>query len=95
MDDDLGAQYRDAKAAIGTHRQHQGQAEIAYAQAYRQHRGDRTALPVVDAQTAVDRAVGDVEWCKAVTVAAGEAYKGEPFDAVVARNSAHRHEEPN
>lgn len=87
---DLGAQYRDAKASIGVHRQRQATAEIAFAHAFGRARGDRTALAVVDAQAAVDQAVADVEWCKAVTLAAGEAYKGEPLDVVLERNAVHR-----
>lgn len=87
--DALGVQYREAKAAIGTHRQRQADAELAFADAMRLARGDRSALAVVDAQAAVDRAVADVEWCKAATLAAGEAYKGEALDVILERNDAH------
>jgi hypothetical protein len=85
--DALGAQYRGAKASVGVHRQRQAAAEITFAKAFRRHGGDRAALAVIDAQAAVDRAVADVEWCKAATLAAGEAYKGESFETVLARHT--------
>jgi hypothetical protein len=82
----LGAQYRDAKDAIGVHRIRQARAEVAYAASVR----SKDSAAITAARAAVDRAVADVEWCRAVAVAAGEAYKGEPLADVMARNAAHR-----
>lgn len=95
--DALGAQYRDARDAIGPHRRVQATAEVAYAKAVKAAGGDTTALAVMKARAAVDKARADVEWCKAATVAAGEAFKGVTFAEVTERNAAHRakrHERP-
>lgn len=88
--DALGSQYREAKASIGIHRQRQAAAEDAYAEALSRSLMDRTAPEVVAAKVEVDQAVADVRWCQAVTVAAGEAYKGVSFEDVVARNDETR-----
>lgn len=79
----LGTQFREAKLAIGTHRARQAQAEVAL------HRLRRTGLPDVHADIAaatsvVDKASADVEWCRALLVAAGEAYKGQTLAQVLA-----------
>lgn len=88
--DSLGAQYREARDAIGPHRARQARAEVAYAETLQRHGFDRTALAVAEAQAAAEKARADVEWCKAVQLAAGEDYKGEPLDVILARNDAHR-----
>lgn len=90
--DALGSQYREAMASIGVHRRRQAAAEVAYAAVFHRHGGDRAAPDVVAALEVLDRAVADVQWCKAVTVAAGEAFKGVSFEDVVANNEANRAE---
>lgn len=87
--DALGAQYREAKGSIVVHRRAQAQAEVALARARRRHR-DEDHPDVVEARQVVATRHADVGWCQAVMVAAGEAYKGEPLDEVLARNEAHR-----
>lgn len=88
--DALGAQYRAARDAIGPHRRVQAEAEVAYAMAAKAAGGDTTALAVVKAKAAVDKARADVEWCKAVQVAAGEAFKGVTFAEAAARRTQPR-----
>lgn len=82
----LGAQYREARDAIVTHRRVQARAERSLAAVRRRHA--ESSEQVAAAHVAVDRAAADVRWCQAVAVAAGEAFKGESFEAVVARNAA-------
>jgi hypothetical protein len=88
--DALGRQYREAKTSIGAHRVKQARTEVAYNETLRRHGGDRSAPAVITAQATVDQAVADVEWCKAVTVAAGEAIKGRSLEDVVAMNDENR-----
>lgn len=83
--DALGAQYREARASIGTHRARQAKAELALA-ATRRHTEDHADVDA--ARAAVERAVTDVQWCQAVTVAAAERYKGVPFDQVPSNRAA-------
>ena len=76
----LGAQYREARGAVAVHRRRQAEAEIAHGRLVRRLGHGH---PDVEAAAAVvARAHGDVQWCRAVVVAAGEAYKGVPFDQV-------------
>lgn len=93
--------FADAQAAVGVHRRVQADAEIAMAQWLRKHRhvpADRLYGPdgkprdrtLVDLEAAVDRAHSDVQWCRSVAVACGEAVKGEPFETAAARNDANR-----
>ena len=87
----LGAQYREAMEAIGTHRIEQAAAENAYGELYvslkmrglleQGHPPELVAL-----KATVDKAVADVDWCKACTVAAGEEFTGESFATKTARN---------
>lgn len=93
----LGAQYREAMGAIIVHRCRQAEAEVAYGALYQQllrqfgpfESWPPEARDQLDAAKApVDKTVADVEWCKACTVAAGEAFKGETFATAVARNAA-------
>lgn len=99
---DLGAQFREATEAVGTHRRAQAQAEQAEQRWLKRHRGvpshllfDRTTgdpidPALVELRAAVNQACLDVEWCRGTMVAAGEAFKGESLEAVIARNNAHR-----
>jgi hypothetical protein len=82
----LAAQFQEAQTAIGIHRLRQAQTEAAYFDARQTGDPDTVAA----ARAAVDKAVADVEWCKACTVAAGEEFKGEQFETVVRRNETHR-----
>lgn len=78
--DALGRQYREARGAIAPHRQRQADAEVAHGRLARRLGPDHP-----DTQAAwqtVGQAAADVRWCQAVTVAAGEAFKGVPFDDV-------------
>jgi hypothetical protein len=92
----LGAQYREARDAIGTHRIKQAAVENAYAAIYDdlRRRGllDQPSPELDAAKAAVDKAAADVEWCKACTVAAGEVFTGATFSEKVARNAAYRAE---
>lgn len=83
--DDLGAQYRDAKAAIADHRRRQAAAEVEHGRLAR--RLGRDHPDVEDARAAVVQAHSDVRWCLAVTVAAGEAYKGRSLEDVTAMHT--------
>jgi hypothetical protein len=94
--DALGAQYREAKASVPAHLKRQADAEIAVAEWLKTHRGvpadvlyDRTTGEPLDPELraledAVEQAQADVAWCRGLVVACGEAYKGRPFDEVVA-----------
>lgn len=98
----LGAQYRDALNAVGPHRRRLADAELRRLEWLKRHRGvpaqliydsqtgDPTDPELVALDAGVAKARADVEWCRAVVVAAGELYKGESFAVVVARNEAHR-----
>jgi hypothetical protein len=92
----LGAQYLEARDAIGTHRIKQAAVENAYAAIYDdlRRRGllDQPSPELDAAKAAIDKAVADVEWCKACTIAAGEAFTGATFAQKVARNAAYRAE---
>lgn len=85
-DDERGRQYREAKASIATHRARQAAAEVELGRLLRARqsngRPSRYEAAVVEARERVDRAHADVDWCKAVTVAAGEAFKGVRLDEV-------------
>jgi hypothetical protein len=89
--DALGAQYREAKASVTEHRLKQAQAETAYATRYQRLASSGQPLEgnaeLDAARAAVEKAVADVEWCKAVTIAAAEEFKGESFETVVERNA--------
>lgn len=101
--DALGAQYRDAKDAVPTHLRKQADAELAHAAWLKAHRGvpshvlyDRdTGAPLdpelQELEGAIVQAELDVQWCRAVEVAAMEAYKGQPIEEILARNAEHRH----
>lgn len=80
--DELGADYRAAKASVGEHRQTQAAAEIALGRLLRANRGQSATTEIAAARKAVLDAAGDVAWCLAVTVAAGEAFKGCPIGEV-------------
>jgi hypothetical protein len=89
--EELGAQYRDVKHAIGSHRTKQAQAEVTYAAAShaRIRRGDLE--PSAEERAAledVEQAVADVAWCQACTVAAGEAFTGRTFEELAAHDRA-------
>lgn len=101
--DALGAQYREAKASVPAHLQRQHAAEMARLDWLKAHRGvpsdvlyDRETGEALDPELraledAVTAAEADVAWCRGLVVACGEAYKGESFADVVARNEANRH----
>jgi len=78
--DALGRQYREARDSIAVHRRVQAAAEVAHSRLVR--RLGPGHPDVEEAFAAVGRAHADVQWCRAVTIAAGEAYKGVPFDQV-------------
>lgn len=78
--DALGAQYREAKAAIATHRQRQATKELALARLRRRLPEDHPDVSA--ARAAVVKAHADVRWCQGATIAAGEAYKGVTLDQV-------------
>ena len=98
----LGAQYREARDSIGAHRARQAQAEQARGAWVKAHRGvpadklyDRSTGVPIDPEllalsAAVDRATADVQWCRAVTVAAAEALKGMTLEDAIAQNDAGR-----
>lgn len=75
----LGAQYRTARESIVEHRRRQAAAESALSGLLAVNRGLPDTPEIVEAREAVGRAVADVEWCKAATIAAGEAFKGVKF----------------
>jgi hypothetical protein len=97
---DLGAQYREAKASVPEHLKRQAKVELEQVAWLKKHRGvpadvlyDRTTGEAQDPALAdigarMKQAESDVAWCRAVTVAAGEAYKGESFDEVAQRNDS-------
>lgn len=99
----LGAQYREAKASVPAHLQRQHAAEVARLVWLKAHRGvpadvlyDRDTGEPLDAdlralEDAITQAEADVAWCRGLEIACGEAYKGESFEAIVARNEANRH----
>lgn len=100
--DALGAQYREATAAVSAHLRKQADAELAVAAWLKAHRGipsnvlyTPTGEPLDPELQALEEAVAkaelDVAWCAAVVVAAMEAYKGEPIADTLARNEAHQH----
>lgn len=98
----LGAQFREARDAIGPHRRVQADGELARSAWLKRHRAvpvdvlfsKDTGEPLDPELVALDAAVAaarvDVDWCRAVMLAAGEAFKGEPLEDVLARNAAHR-----
>lgn len=100
--DALGAEYREAKAAVPAHLRKQADAELAQVAWLKRHRGvpshvlydPRTGEPLDPdlrkLEAAMHRAERDVAWCRAVEVAAMEAYKGETIAEILARNEAHR-----
>lgn len=78
--DALGAQYRTALESIAVHRRRQADAELALAAARRRY---PDGSPEIDAALErVTKTVADVAWCKAVTIAAGEQFKGCAFEDV-------------
>jgi hypothetical protein len=92
--DDLGAQYREAKAAVVEHVRAWGTAELALVAWLKAKRGVPAHL-LYDAKTggaldpelatlerAVRKAEADVAWCRALVIACGEAYKGCAFEDV-------------
>lgn len=103
MSDDPGVVFRAALAAVPAHLKVQSDAELALSAWLLAHRGVPSDLlydcasgepldpDLARLERAVDGAVADVAWCRAVVVAAGEVVKGEPFGVVAARNEAHRH----
>ncbi len=100
--DKLGAQYREAKQAVPVHLRRQGVLEVerlAYLKTLRGVPADalydrQTGAPLDDRlrnmEAAIDQAQADVQWCTALVVACGEAYKGESLAKVLERNTAHR-----
>ena len=78
--DALGAQYREVKESIATHRRRQAEAEVEHSRLIR--RLGPSHPDIQAAWAAVEQAARDVAWCRALTVACGEAYKGVPFDQV-------------
>lgn len=88
MPTDLGAEFREAKAAVGHHRRLQAKAELELAAYLKSRRGvpvhmlyhaatgeprDRHLARLV---AAVEAKSVDVEWCRGLVVACGEAAKG-------------------
>lgn len=100
--DALGAQFREAQDAVTAHRRLEVDADMARLAWLQAHRGvpshelyDRTTGapldPVLaDLEAGLAKASADTDWCRALVLACGEAYKGEPLDVVIARNEAHR-----
>ena len=98
----LGAQYREAKQAVPAHRRRMAIVELEQAHYLRTLRGvpshelydRRTGEPrdarLVEFDHLLKTAQADVDWCGAVEVACGEAYKGETLAEIAARNEANR-----
>lgn len=89
--DELGAQYRDAKNGVTACRHRQADAELDRARFIKTHRrgphDDAYHDELDRLDGVVQRAYSDVQWCRSVVVACGEAIKGEPFETVAARNA--------
>lgn len=97
---DLGAQYREAKAAVTDHLVTWADAESALHLWLKAKRGVPRHL-LYDAQTgdpldpelqSLEAAVADAEaayqWCRGLVVACGEQVKGRSFDECVASQGA-------
>ncbi len=94
--DALGVQYREAKASVPEHLRRQHAVEVAVVDWLKAHRGvpdhelyDRETGAALDPElvaleAAVEQAQTDVQWCRALVVACGEAIKGRPLDDVIA-----------
>lgn len=94
---DLGAQYREAKAALLEHRRVWAAAEQARADWLRRHRGVPSHLlyrrdtgdpldpELVELEAAVEKAAADDEWVRGLVIACGEAFKGCSFDEAASR----------
>ncbi len=92
--DALGAQYREAKAAVTAHLRRQAAAEQAVIDWLRVHRGvpvdelyDRDSGEALDPalsvlEAAVVAAEADVRWCRGLVIACGEQYKGRTFEEI-------------
>lgn len=80
--DELGDHYRTAKASIAEHRRLQAAAETAHQRLAARLGHDHP--DVAAARDAMTKAHADVQWCQAVTVAAGEAFKGRSLADVLA-----------
>lgn len=80
--DQLGADYREAKAAVIVHRRAQAEAELArsgYLKAKARDRKKRAQIddPELDElEAVVDSTLADVRWCQSLVVACGEELKG-------------------
>lgn len=100
--DALGADYREAKASIPAHLERQKAIELERTAWLKKRRGvpadvlyDReTGEPrdptLVDIESRLATAEGDVRWCRGLVIACGEAYKGETFQAILDRNEQNR-----
>lgn len=91
---DRGRDYQDAKASVGAHRRIQADAELAVARWLRKKAHMRGAdlydadgnakhpelVALIEARTA---AMADVQWCRSLVVACGEAVKGQSFAEVM------------
>lgn len=95
---DLGADYRAAKAAVGTHRRILAEVELERQAWLKQRRGvpfhllfgadgEPTDPDLIALSERVDEAHADVDWCRALVVACGEAIKGETFAEAVERST--------
>jgi len=78
--DALGRQYREARDSIAVHRRAEAVASAAHSRLARRLGADHP--DVAAAWDAVLAAHADVQWCKGLTIACGEAYKGVPLDEV-------------
>ena len=76
----LGAQYREARGAVAVHRRRQAAAELEHGRLVR--RLGPGHPDVETAREAVASAHTDVQWCRGLVVACGEAYKDIPFNEV-------------
>lgn len=98
----LARAYQDAKASVVENRRVQAVAELDQARWMKRHRhlppdvlydrdtGDPLHPELAALAAAVDKAHRDVKWCRGLVIATAEAFKGEPFEKVAARNAAHR-----
>lgn len=93
--DDLGAEYRAAKAAVTDAVRRWAEAGIAKHRWLKKHRGvpahklydPKTGEPVDPELAALEEAErqahADSEWCRALVIAIGEQIKGQPLGELV------------
>lgn len=95
--DQLGADYREAKAAVIVHRRAQAEAELARSAHLKARARDRKRQAQADdpkleqLDTAVTSTLADVRWCQSLVVACGEELKGVPLaEAIKPREIAEK-----